>query len=82
MSKTVKATCVVRLRITCDSCWSEKTTMQQIEKQARDDAFGRIKRLFHDAGTDDKDLSCKRSGSSGMEFVSVDQIVIQAVSQD
>jgi len=78
---SVKATCVVELQIECDSCWSEDTTMQQIIKQATDDATGRLRQVFQDAGTDDKDLSCKRSGSRGIALSGVKQISVRAIQQ-
>lgn len=42
---TVKAIATITVEITCNSVWSNATTMEQIIKQAKDDAEGVIRRL-------------------------------------
>lgn len=80
MSKTtVKAVCHVVLQISCDSVWNADTTMEQIIKQAEEDVSNRIRRLFIDACTPDKELTVERSDTHGVSLVGVTKIVTQAV---
>lgn len=77
--KSVRVTCIVRLQIDCTSVWAADTTMGQIIKQAEDDANLRMRRLFEDSATNDKELSAKRDGTRGITFLGLERVVTQAI---
>lgn len=80
-TNTVKAKCIIEVEVTCDSVWTDDTTMAQIIKQARADATHRIEKLFEDAGTSDAELSVQRRDARGIALLGIKKIYTQAVSE-
>ncbi len=64
---SVKAVCIVELQIHCDSVWDEKTTMEQITKQAEDEVRGKIANLIKE--------------SRSIHLLSIKKIITQAVKE-
>lgn len=77
-NRSVKATCVVSIIVVLEDRWASDTTMAQIIKQAEDGARGRIKQIFSQAGTDDKNLTCKRNVTNGVYLHEVVNVKVTA----
>lgn len=76
-TNAVKATCIVEIQVDCYDSWSPDTTMAQIVQQAEESATHRIKKVFSDSATDDKDLNTKRESIRGIGLIGVKKITAQ-----
>lgn len=80
--RTVKVTCTVMIQVDCNSTWNADTTVDQVHKQAEEDAVGRIHRVFTNSVTDDDHLSCKRDETlRGLKMIGVTKTVSQIVEE-
>lgn len=78
MPQRIKTTVTVTLEVDTGSVWTSDTTMQQIIDQSRDDADGRIRKLFCDASNDDTTLSSKREATRGIRLVHIGKVATRA----